>query len=88
MANLPHLVMAVFVIAAGTILAALHVITGGEAIGLIAAAGGFSLGAGAGSASASVAATTASVTSNSNGGLSATVHPAVTATTPPPTPAV
>jgi hypothetical protein len=47
LANLPHLLMAAIVIAAATVLAATHVITGGEAIALIAGAGGVSLGVGA-----------------------------------------
>ncbi|MGH3262024.1 MAG: hypothetical protein ACRDNS_08525 [Trebonia sp.] len=55
LSNLPHLVMAVVVIAAMVVLAALHLITGAEAVGVIGAAGGFSLGAGGASASISTA---------------------------------
>lgn len=49
--NLPHIIMAIVVIASMTVLAALHIITGAEAIGVIGASGGFSLGAGGASAS-------------------------------------
>ena len=74
--NLPHLIMAVVVIAAATVLASLNVITGGEAIALIGAAGGFSLGGAVGYASASSAATTASVTTTSNGSATVKTAPA------------
>ena len=50
LSNLPHLITAVLVTAAATVLAATHTITGGEAIALIAGAGGVSLGVGASSA--------------------------------------
>lgn len=50
-ANLPHMIMATIVIIAAVVLGSTHVITGGEALGLIAGAGGFTLGAGASSAS-------------------------------------
>ena len=48
-ANLPHLIMATVVIAAVTVLAGTGTITGNEALVVIAAAGGVSLGVGAGS---------------------------------------
>jgi hypothetical protein len=47
LSNLPHLVTATLVIAAAVVLAATKTITGGEAIALIAGAGGVSLGVGA-----------------------------------------
>jgi hypothetical protein len=50
--NLPHLVTATLVIAAAVVLAATKTITGGEAIALIAGAGGVSLGVGASNTSA------------------------------------
>lgn len=58
--NLPHLIMATVVIAAATVLAAVGTITGGEAIALIAGAGGVSLGVGASSGPATPAAPKAS----------------------------
>lgn len=65
--NLPHLIMAVVVVAAMTVLAALNVITGGEALGVIGAATGFSLGVGGTSTSLSVAAATTPLASASTG---------------------
>jgi hypothetical protein len=80
--NLPHLLMAALVIAAATVLASVHVITGGEAIALIGAAGGFSLGGAVGYASASGAATTASVTTSSTGESTVRTSPASTPPAP------
>lgn len=74
-ANLPHMVIALAVITAAVVLMALNKLTSTEGVTLIAAAGGFSLGAGAGSASASLVAPTVSVTSHSNGEQTATVTP-------------
>lgn len=78
--NLPHLIMAAIVIAAAVILASTHVITGNDGVILIGAAGGFSLGAGAGSTSPTVATPAVSVHSTSDGGSTATVAAAPTAT--------
>lgn len=82
-ANLPHLIMATLVIAAATILAALNVIPGGDALAVIAGAGGFSLGVGGASASNSVAAPTVSATTNSTGESTVTVAPTQTTLTHP-----
>jgi hypothetical protein len=50
--NIGHIVIAVIMIGAAVALAIAHVITGGEAIGLIAGAGGVSLGGAVASSSA------------------------------------
>lgn len=86
--NLPHLIMAALVIGAAITLVINRSITGGEAVGMIGTAAGFSLGTGAASASITAAAQTAPVTSVSSGGATATAHPAIAdnhATTPPTT---
>lgn len=54
--NIPHLITATLVIAAAVVLAATHTITGGEAIALIAGAGGVSLGVSASSSGSSTGA--------------------------------
>lgn len=55
-ANLPHLLVALVVIAAAVVLSVTHQITGGEAVAMIGTAGGFSLGtAGASTSSTSAA---------------------------------
>lgn len=59
--NLPHLIMAVIVIAAVTILAATGVIPGNTALVVIAGAGGVSLGVGAASSTVTLPATTPDV---------------------------
>lgn len=86
LSNLPHMIMATVVIVCATVLASTHVITGGEAIGLIAGAGGFTLGAGAGSASASSANQTVATTSASIGTAATTTTPAAIADLHPATP--
>jgi hypothetical protein len=47
--NTGHIIIAVVAIASATVLGVQHVITPGEVIGLIAGAGGFSMGASAAS---------------------------------------
>jgi hypothetical protein len=63
----PHLITACLVIAAATVLACLHIISGGEAIGLIGMGGGFTLGGtvASGSVSTGVAAGVAASQSGS-----------------------
>lgn len=83
---LPHLLMAALVIVAVSVLAILHILTGGEALPVIGAAGGFTLGGTIGSASAStassgVAAQSASTLAPPNHQPSPT--PATTPATPP-----
>jgi hypothetical protein len=68
LANLPHLLMATLVIAASVVLALTGHITGGESLGTILAAGGFSLGAAAGSQSPSTAVSPIVADSGSDGG--------------------
>lgn len=85
--NLPHLIMAALVIGAAITLVINKSITGGEAVGMIGTAAGFSLGTGAASASISAAAQTAPASSISNGDATVTTHPAaMEAHLPPPTP--
>lgn len=81
--NLPHLIMAALVIGAAIVLVINKSITGGEAVGMIGTAAGFSLGTGAASASITAAAQTAPITSLSSGGATATSHPAVVTDHPP-----
>ena len=47
--NTGHIIIAIVAIAAATVLGVQHVVTPGEVIGLIAGAGGFSMGASAAS---------------------------------------
>lgn len=54
----PHLIMATVVIVAVSLLAIDHILTGGEALGSIAAASGFTLGVTGASGSISAAAAT------------------------------
>lgn len=49
--NLPHMIMATVLIAAVTVLAVTHIISGPEALGIIGPTAGFTMAAGAGSAS-------------------------------------
>lgn len=51
--NAPHMIMGCVAIAAVTVLACLHVISGGEALGVIAGATGFTMATAAGSVSGS-----------------------------------
>lgn len=84
--NLPHLIMAALVIGAAITLVINRSITGGEAVGMIGTAAGFSLGTGAASASISAAAQTAPASSISSGGATVTTHPAAVADRSTPTP--
>ena len=70
--SLPHLIMAIVVIAASVILAETHIITGGEAIGLIGMGSGFTLGGTVASGSISTAATAAVDVSHSASTLAQT----------------
>lgn len=84
MQNLPHMVMGVVVIAAATVLASAHIITGGEAIALIGPAGGFTLAAGSLSAMSPTTSQTAPVNASSNSPASTTAtQPALTAVADP-----
>lgn len=74
--NLPHLLMASIVIAAVTVLASTGVISGGEALGVIGSAAGFSLGVGGASSSATSVVLTAPAHSSSSGSTgTATITP-------------
>lgn len=53
--NLPHMIMATVAIAAVVVLALAHLISGGEALGVIGAASGFTMAAGASSVSGGAA---------------------------------
>lgn len=66
--SLPHMIIAVVVIAAAVVLSSEGVITGGEAIGLIGTAGGFTLGGTVASTSISSAARAAVDVSHSGSG--------------------
>lgn len=79
LSNLSHLIMAVVVIAAAVVLASVGTITGAEAVTLIAAAGGFSLGAGAASGSGPGLAPTVSASTASSGESTVTITPATVA---------
>lgn len=72
LANLPHMVMATVVTAAAVVLSSTHVITGGEAIALIGAAGGFSLGTAASNGSLSPVTAQTAAGSASNGSTQTT----------------
>lgn len=64
-ANLPHLLVALVVIAAAVVLSVTHQITGGEAVAMIGTAGGFSLGTAGASTSTTAAAGMVSASSAS-----------------------
>lgn len=81
----PHLIMAIVVIAASVVLASEGIITGGEAIGLIGAAGGFTLGGTVASGSISTAATAAVDVSHSASQLTQTPSVTQSAQSPQPT---
>lgn len=82
--NLPHMIMGVVVIAAATILASAHIITGGEAIALIGPAGGFTLAAGSLSAMSPTTSQTVPVNASSNSPASTTAtQPALAAVADP-----
>lgn len=51
--NLPHMIMGTVAIVAVTVLACLHLVSGGEALGIIGAAAGFTMGVGGSSVSSS-----------------------------------
>jgi len=82
---LPHMIMATLVIAAAVVLAAMGIITGGEAIALIGAGGGFTLGGTVASGSISTAASAAADASHSIG-ATATPAPGTVTTTQTTTP--
>lgn len=84
-ANLPHLVMAVTVITAMTILAVAHIVSGPDATVVIVAAGGFSLGAGGASASISAATHAIVVPSDSSSNVPTVTVTAGPQQTPAPT---
>jgi hypothetical protein len=92
--NIGHIAVAVVVIAAAVVLAIFHEITGGEAIGLIASAGGFSLGGAVASSSAGVLQPSSVAVSTSPGASTLTLNGEKLvangngATTTPTTPAV
>ena len=65
--NLPHMIMGALAIAAVTVLAVAHVITGGEALGVIAGATGFTMGVGGSSVLPSAAVVTTPLPSSSSG---------------------
>ena len=65
--NLSHMVMATVAIVAVTALAIAHIITGGEALGVIAGATGFTMGVGGSSVLPSAAVVTTAVPSSSPG---------------------
>lgn len=69
---LPHIVQATIVTAAGVVLATQHIISGGEAIALIAAANGFTMGVTGASSSISTAASAAADVSHSASTLTST----------------
>jgi hypothetical protein len=64
-ANLPHMIVALGVIAAAVVLAIDHLVSGSAAAGMIMAAGGFSLATAGASTSFTAAATTVTGTSTS-----------------------
>ena len=72
-----HLLMGTAMIAAACVLAIKRVITGGEALGVIGAAGGFSLGGSVGSASVTTAVGAIPAVSNSTGTSTVTITPSV-----------
>jgi len=77
--SLPHLVMAIVVVGAVSALAAIGVITGGEAVAMIGTASGFTLGGAVASGSASAGAENIRGTLTSTGAqvtTQTTVHPA------------
>lgn len=53
--NLPHMIMGTVAIIAVTLLACLHLVSGGEALGIIGAAAGFTMGVGGSSVSGTAA---------------------------------
>ena len=77
--GLPHMVIACLVIAAAVVLSTLGQISGGEAVGMILGAAGFTMGGTVASGSISTAATAAASVSGS------TSAPATAATIPSPT---
>lgn len=86
LANIGHIVVAVVIIVAAVVLAIRGVITGGECIGLIASAGGFSLGGAVASSSAGVLQPSSVAVSTSPGTSSLTLNGAkVEATNQAPT---
>lgn len=82
--NIGHIAIAVVIIVAAVVLSIRGTITGGEAIGLIASAGGFSLGGAVASSSAGVLQPSSVAVSTSPGASSLTLNGAkVEATTTP-----
>lgn len=80
--NLPHLLIALAVIGAASALAAIGVITGGEALGVIGAAAGFTMGTSGSSASISAVASAMPAVSSSSGGSTTTFTPQATHVAP------
>lgn len=86
-ANLPHLLMSTIVIAAVSALAGVGVITGSEALPVIGAAAGFSMGGGVALGSASGAAVSTLEASTLNGHAPTVTLGASPPTEPPAPPA-
>ena len=83
--GLPHMVIASLVIAAAVVLSTLGQISGGEAVGMILGAAGFTMGGTVASGSISTAASAAASVSASTS-APATVTTTHSQTSPPPTP--
>lgn len=84
--NIGHIAIAVVVIASAVVLAIRGVITGGEAIGLIAGAGGVSLGGAVASSSAQAQPASSVAVSTSPGTSSLVLNGSKLETTPTSTP--